>query len=82
MSKKEYIYSIEQLDLEEFVRKYALLVPSIQTLKFGLLLAAGDELVSASRLALGDDVYVRDVAVRELTRLGYMKREEVEAGTA
>ena len=82
MSSTDYVYSIEQIDLDEFVRKYALLVPSMPTLKFGLLLAAGDELVQASRLALGNDPYVRDVAVRELIRLGYMKREEVEAGTA
>lgn len=82
MSKHEYVYSIEQIGLEEFVRKYALLVPSPATLKFGLLLAAGDELHQASRLALGDDVYTRDVAVRELIHLGYMRREKVEAGTA
>ena len=82
MSKTDYVYSIEQIGLEEFVEKYALLISSPATLKFGLLLAAGDELVVASKLALGDDAYVRDVAVRELMRLGYMKREEVEAGTA
>jgi hypothetical protein len=78
----DWIYSIETMDLDEFVRKYALLIPSMPTLKFAILLAAGDELEQASRLALGGDAYLQQTAVRELIRLGYMKRQEVEVGSA
>ena len=76
MANDDYVYLVESMEPEEFIRKYALLITQLPTLKFALMLACGDELNQASRLALGNDVYLQGQATQELIRLGFMKRKK------
>jgi hypothetical protein len=67
-------YQIEDITVEDFVRRFSLMISNHDTLKFGLLLALGDNMWASAKIALNDDPKLISLAINELVRLGFMRR--------
>jgi hypothetical protein len=66
-------YQIQDIDLEEFVRTHALMLTDKHSLRFGLLLAAGDSIEVTSLMAVHNDPMLRAGAIAELVRIGFIR---------
>jgi hypothetical protein len=64
------------MPLDAFVHTYALMISTRTALQFGLLLADGNSIEVAGRLACSNNPESVRKALDELCKLGFVKRDE------
>ena len=69
-------FQSRDIDLETFVRQYALMIFDHRALQLGLLLASGDSMKEALLLSCHNDVALIGPAIDELQRVGFLREKK------